>query len=181
MNIIEILSVIIGVISVYLTIKQNVLCWVFGLISCSLLTYYFYNVHFFTQMTLQLVSVVQCIYGWVRWKSVDNKEVSSIGYKKSFTLIGLCMLIGIGFTLLTNTSKDNWLYLDGIGGIIALLATFLLVVKVIESWWIFMINNIMLIILCIHQEIYYIAAFNLVLLLMSIVGYKEWKKNLKQV
>lgn len=181
MNIIEILSVIIGTISVYFSIKQNILAWVFGLVSCTLLTYYFYNVHFYTQMTLQLVSSIQCIYGWVRWRQVDNTEVSRIGYKNSFTLIGVCVLIGIGFTLLTNTTNNNWLYLDGIGGIIALLATFLLVLKKIEAWWIFMINNVMLITLCIHSNMFYIAWFNLLLLLMSIVGYKEWKKNLKQV
>lgn len=180
MSTIEILSVVFGGISVYLTIKQNILCWIFGLISCILLSYYFYNIQFYTQMILQLVSIIQCIYGWIRWNEVDNKEVKSIGYTKSFTLIGMCMLIGVAFTLLTNTTNDNWLYLDGVGGIVALLATYLLVIKKIEAWWIFVINNIMLIILCIHQNIYYIAAFNLMLILLSISGYKEWKKNLKQ-
>ena len=178
MTIIEILSVIIGVISVYLTIKQNILCWVFGLISCSLLSYYFYNVHFYTQMTLQLVSVIQCIYGIIRWNKIDTKEVKSIGYKKSFTLIGMSILVGVGFTLLTNTTNNNWLYLDGVGGIVALVATYLLVMKVIESWWIFMINNIMLITLSIHSDMYYIAGFNLLLMIMSVFGYKEWKKEL---
>lgn len=178
MNIIEIISVTIGIISVYFSIKQNILAWMFGLISCLLLSYYFYNVQFYAQMTLQMVSFVQCIYGWIRWKQVDNKQVKSIGYNKSFTLIGMSILVGVIFTLLTNTTNDNWLYLEGTGGVIALVATFLLVLKKIESWWIFVINNIMMIILCIHQEMYYIALFNLVLLLMSIVGYKEWKKKL---
>lgn len=179
MNTIEIISVIIGTISVYLTIKQNILAWVFGLISCSLLSYYFYNVHFYTQMILQIVSFGQCVHGLIRWNIVDNKEVKSIGYTKSFTLIGMCMLIGVAFTLLTNTTNDNWLYLDGVGGIVALVATYLLVMKVIESWWIFMVNNVLLIILCLHQDMYYIAGFNLLLIIMSIFGYKEWKKNLK--
>ena len=178
MSTIEILSVIIGIISVYLTIKQNILCWVFGLVSCSLLSYYFFNAHFYTQMTLQLVSVFQCIYGIIRWNKIDTKEVKSIGYKKSFTLISISMLIGVGVTLLTNSTNNNWLYLDGIGGIVALLATYLLVMKVIESWWIFMINNVMLITLSLHSGMYYIAFYNLILILLSISGYKEWKKEL---
>lgn len=181
MNTIQILSVVIGVISVLFTIKQNILCWVFGLVSCILLSYYFYNVKFYSQMILQLVSVVQCIFGVVKWKEVDNKEVKSLGYTKSFTLIGMCMLIGLAFTLLTNTTNDSWLYLDGVGGIVALLATYLLVIKRIEAWWIFMINNVMLITLCLHQDMYYIAVYNLLLIIMSIFGYIEWKKNLKQV
>jgi len=176
---IELISVIIGIVSVFLTIKQNLLCWVFGLISAVLLTYYFYNVNFYSQMVLQLVSVGQCAYGWVKWNEVDTKEVTKIGYTKSALCIGICMVIGIIFTLLTKTTNNNLLYLDGIGGIIALLATYLLVKKVIESWWIFMINNVMLIILCLHQDMYYIAGYNLLLIILSIAGYKEWKKHLK--
>jgi nicotinamide mononucleotide transporter len=130
-------------------------------------------------MVLQLVSIIQCIYGIIKWNEVDTKEVKSIGYKISFTLIGMCMLIGVAFTLLTNKTNDNWLYLDGVGGIAALLATYLLVIKKIEAWWIFIINNVMLITLCVHQNIYYIAAFNILLIILSIIGYKEWKKNLK--
>jgi nicotinamide mononucleotide transporter PnuC len=129
-------------------------------------------------MILQIVSIFQCVYGIIRWKSIDNKEVNSIGYKKSFTLISISMLLGVLFTILTNKTNDYWLYLDGVGGIIALVATYLLVKKTIEAWWIFMINNILLITLCLHQGIYYIAAFNLLLFLMSISGYKEWKKEL---
>ena len=116
-------------------------------------------------MILQLVSVIQCVYGVIKWNEIDSKEVKSIGYTKSFTLIGMCMLIGVAFTLLTNTTNNNWLYLDGVGGIIALLATYLLVIKKIEAWWIFMINNVMLIVLCLHQNIYYIATFNLLLII----------------
>jgi len=50
--------------------------------------------------------------------------------------------------------------------------------KVIESWWIFMINNVMLITLSLHSGMYYIAFYNLILILLSISGYKEWKKEL---
>jgi nicotinamide mononucleotide transporter len=181
MSTIEILAVITGIISVILTIKQNVYCWFFGLISCVLLSIYFFNVHFYGQMTLQIVSIVQCIYGWVRWYKIDNKEVTSIGIERSFYFIIISICLGIIFTNITQPEKDIWFYLDGAGGIIALLATYLLVLKKIEAWWIFMINNVMIFTLCIHQGIYYIAGLNLIYFIISIKGYKEWQRNIKTV
>jgi len=180
MNYLEIIAVTAGIISVFLTIKQNINCWLFGLVSCICLTFFYEQIHFYGQMILQLVSIVQCIYGYINWNKIDNKNVGKIGIKKSLTLIAMCMLLGVLFTIATNTNNDNWLYLDGVGGIIALLATYLLIIKKIEAWWIFMINNITLIVLCIHQHIYAIAFLNVLLFIISISGYKEWKKNLKQ-
>lgn len=181
MKSVEIVAIIIGVISVFYSIKQNPICWLYGMISCILLVYYFYSVHFYAQMILQIISIIQCAYGLIRWNNIDNKEVQQIGFKRAYTLIAMSMMIGILFTLLTNKTNDNWLYLDGIGGIVALLATYLLVMKKIEAWWIFMINNILLIILCIHQGIYGIMIYNMLLIIMSVIGYKEWKKDLNLV
>lgn len=181
MSIIEILSVTTGIISVYLTIKQNILCWIFGLISCTLLSIYFNKIHFYGQMTLQIVSIFQCIYGWLNWNKINTKEIKKIGYNKSIFFISLSIILGLIFTQFTQTNINIWSYMDGVGGFIALLATFLLVIKKIESWWIFMINNISLSILCIHQGAYFILFLNILYFIMSINGYKEWKRNLKVV
>jgi nicotinamide mononucleotide transporter len=177
----EILAVIAGTISVTLTINLNKYCWLFGVISCVLLSIYFYNVHFYGQMILQIVSIGQSVYGWVRWNKIDNKEVTRIGFINSGLLIFMCAFLGMLFTDITQPNHNYWYYLDGAGGVIALLATYLLVLKKIEAWWIYMINNVLIFILCVHQGIYYISILNLFYFIISIKGYKEWQKNIKTV
>lgn len=179
MSTLEIFAVITGIISVILTIKQYSLCWLFGLMSCIALSVYFYDIHFYGQMILQIVSVVQCVYGIIRWNKIDNKEVTRLGLNESGGFILLSILLGIIFTDMTQSTNDYWYYLDGAGGVIALLATYLLVLKKIEAWWIFMINNVLISILCVHQGIYYIVVLNMIYFLISIKGYKEWQRNIK--
>ena len=91
----------------------------------------------------------------------------------------MCVVIGVIFTDITKLVDDNWYYLDGAGGIIAILATYLLIMKKIESWWVYMINNVLIFILCIHQGMYYISLLNFVYFIISIKGYQEWKNDLK--
>ena len=68
--------------------------------------------------------------------------------------------------------------MDGIGGFIALLATYLLIVKRIEGWWLFMINNLVVVVICLNGGDYYIALLDTLLFVMSIKGYNEWNKHL---
>ena len=178
MNIFEIIPVLFGIISVYFSIKQNLLTWVFGIISSSLLLYYFININFYGQVILQLVSVIQCAAGIIRWNKINNKEVKSFGFDKTISFLFLFIVFGLIFAQFTQKQLNIMLYMDGVSGFIALFATYLLIIKRIEAWWIFMISNIMVFILCVHQGSYFIGGYNLLLFIMSIKGYKEWKKEL---
>lgn len=177
----EICSVLSGIVSVILTIRQNIYCWVFGLISCVLLTILFYQTQFYGQMSLQIISIIQCFYGLYMWYEIYSKKTSKLGSTNVILGLLTCTVIGILFTNITKSIDDYWYYLDGVGGIIAIWATYLLVVKKIESWWIYMINNTMIFFLGIHQELYYVSLLNLLYFIISIKGYREWKKNLNMV
>lgn len=179
MNIIEIFAVITGVISVYLTIKQNIFCWVFGLISSALLLIYFNNKMYYGQMSLQVVSIIQCVIGFIMWNKIDNKLVKKTN---KYYIIGSALLIGVFGALFAKMihmeNVDIFKYMDGIGGFIALLATYLLIVKRIEGWWLFMINNLVVVVICLNGGDYYIALLDTLLFVMSIKGYNEWNKHL---
>lgn len=176
-NSLEIISLITGVISVYFTIKQNILCWVFGVISCFFLALYFTEMNCYANVLLQVVSIIQCLIGILNWYKKDSKEVTKNGLDKTVSFTFLSIVFGLIFTHVT-THNDNWLYLDGVSGFIALFATWLLITKKIESWWVFAISNICIIMLFIHQGSYYLVGYYTLLILMDIKGYKEWKKEL---
>ena len=182
MWVIEFLALITGVVSVYLTIKQNILCWLFGMISCSLLLVSFVNNECYGQSIYQTIGMFQCLIGWYRWKSIDNVEITSMLLPRILITIPLLMFLGVIFTVLTHPNLTNhWLYLDGVSSFISLFGTYLMIMKRIQTWWVFMISNVFSIILCLHQELYFIVGLNVLLFLLSINGYKEWKRNIKMV
>ena len=173
----EIFSLVFGIISVYYTIKQDILCWVFGIISCFLLGVYFLQSGFYANFILQIAYIIQSFIGIINWKKTDNKIVKHFGILKTLSFIPLSIVLGLIFTHLT-IPNNNILYLDGISGFIALYATYLLITKKLEAWWVFILSNILIIILTLHQGLYYLALYYMILIIMDISGYKEWKKEL---
>lgn len=183
MEIIQVFAVITGLISVFFTMKQNILCWPFGIVSCVLLGVFFNDYGMFGQLTLQVVSLGQCIWGWVRWNKVDTKEVGEMGILPIGLLVIFGIVAGNLFTRLTVPHiSDYWITLDGCGACLALIATYLLIIKDIHVWLFFMVNNMIVVILSLHlHTMYPIAVLNGILFIVSIFGYIEWKKNLKTV
>lgn len=179
--IIELLGFLFGVISVYYSTKQNKISWILGFFSSICLFYLFYLNQIYGQMLLQFVSIIQCIYGWITWNKLNDKITTRAHPIFLYSIILLLFIFSKIFTDLTNPDWSNeLLYFDRLGSMIAIFATFLLINKIIESWWLFMINNLMVIGLSIHYEFYFVMILNVVLFILSIKGYKEWKLNLKQ-
>lgn len=182
MGILEILSFITILLSVYFTIKQNVLCWLFGIIGSILLSFVYYDKGLYFQILFQFILLVQCIVGWYEWcRKSDNVKVNKLDNKSIF--IQLFIVIILGVVINNNYVFDNTInligYLDIISTFIGILATFLMINKVLQSWWLYMLNNLLLVIICYNESLYVVCLLNIILFLLSIKGYIEWEKDLK--
>jgi hypothetical protein len=62
--------------------------------------------------------------------------------------------------------------------ILSVTAVILMVYKYIESWFIWIIANILTAIMCYYLGYYVLAGSNIFLIIMSWYGYKSWKKKL---
>lgn len=174
---IQILATLTGVVSIYYTVKQNILCWLFGIISNVLLFYYFYNIELYGQTLYQIVSITQCIVGWYYWKHKETHEITKLSNKHYWSLFIVSCIVGSVFGLYI----DNFSILSSYDGMtlsLGILAVILLILKKIDSWFIYMIMNILTIIICIYKGVYGVAILNVLYFVMSIWGYKEWKKDL---
>lgn len=175
MNWLEIIGFSFGVLGVLFSITQNKISWIFGLLSSISLFLLFYKSKIYGQSALQFVSIIQCVYGWINW----NKVNSTVTTKTNPFILYLALIV-LATVSRVFYSNDILPYLDILGGLIAIFATFLLIYKKIEAWWIFMINNLIVIGLSLHMGLYLVGLLNLILFLLSIKGYIEWEKNLKQ-
>ena len=78
MNAIEIIAAIFGLVSVWLTVKENIWCWPTGLIMVFLYIFVFYEAHLYSDVILQVIYIFLQIYGWYIWLNggKDNTPIA---------------------------------------------------------------------------------------------------------
>lgn len=180
MEYIQIISTILVLLSVYFTVKQNILCWPTGILGSAGIMIVFFDNSIYYQLILQTISIVQCVVGWYEWGTNDNIKINKFDTTKILLFIIPTVILGIIFNLLLSSNiYDIWGYFDAIATFIGILATFLMISKVIDSWWMFMINNVFLVMVCLHNDLYYFAFLYVVIFTISIKGYSEWNLILK--
>ena len=63
----ELFAAALGVIAVWLTVKQNPWCWPIGLVMVLLYSWIFFEVKLYSDMLLQVIYAALQLYGWWQW------------------------------------------------------------------------------------------------------------------
>jgi len=183
---IEIVGTILSILYVFLSIKQNIWLWPTGIISSLFYCYIFFDSKIYADMSLQVYYVVVSIYGWYFWikKTNVNNETKLNPQKISYNMaIILLLTTGILFLIISqiliNFTDSVIPYLDAFTTSASFIATWMLVKKYIEHWFIWIVVDTLSSGIYFYKELYFTVFLYIVYSLMAIVGYIEWKKSLK--
>lgn len=130
------------------------------------------------------------VYGYINWKNNEddskNVKIRAFTLKNSLIIIFACiigsLLLGYLLTLIPN---QKLAFLDSSSNIINLCAVILMILRFNESWWIWLFNNIIdLIIWSVTFKNNGMAAFSmftssLIYLIINVYGIIKWNKKLK--
>lgn len=186
---VELIGTIFGFISVYLATQSNILTWATGIINEIFLFLLFYQVQLYADMFLQVFFMGVTIYGWKHWKSESSGLAITRLNGKSKLLLGIGAILA---TLLAGTflSKLHLLipgyfhtaaaypFTDSLVMILSIIATLLLALKKIESWYVWIVVDILCVVLFFSKEIFFLSFESLVFLGLAIYGYYQWKSKL---
>lgn len=64
---IELIATVFGVITVYLTVKQNIWLFPTGIVMVTLYIFIFYEAKLYSDMLLQIIFISMNVYGWYYW------------------------------------------------------------------------------------------------------------------
>lgn len=185
-RIIEITGTIAGILGVWLTIKQNIWCFPVGIVNVLLYSWLTYESEIFANALLQLVYMAVLIYGWYNWtqgKTVEmDLPVSRSSRNLLLTLAVVFVLVSAGiYFVLVKYTKSEVPVADSFTFSLGIIAQYLIARKKIENWHLWIIVNVVSIGLYVHKELYLMAGFYLLLIIMAVMGYREWKKDLKKI
>ncbi len=180
MTLVEAIATFFGLICVWLTVKQNIWCWPTGIAQVTLYIFVFYDARLYSDMILHIIYVIINVYGWYHWlygnKEKEELKVSLVGNWIWMWLI-ICV-IGT-FTwgyVMANYTNAALPYYDSFITAASLIAQWLMARKIVESWWFWIVVDIVAVGVYFVKGLYITTGLYAVFLVMATMGYFEWRR-----
>lgn len=186
---VELIGTLFGLLSVYLATKANILTWATGIINELFLFILFFQVQLYADMFLQVYFFVVTLYGWYNWR--QKPKQNSITSTESKTKIWLASAIIVGTIIMGFLFANIHLYLpqyfkaeasfpfaDSFVMVLSIVATVLLAQKKIETWYLWIVVDMVCVFLFFKKGIIFLGIEYLVFLGLATYGLLNWKKQL---
>jgi nicotinamide mononucleotide transporter len=189
---IEAIAVIIGIVSVWYSRKENILVFPTGIINTSLFIYLSYKGHLLGEASVNLYYTIMSIYGWYWWTRKKEDQVTNAlqitisnttqRLQQVLVFMGFYAILFFGLLYLKNNfAPDAIPWADALASASAYTAMWLMAKKKVESWIWWMITNITSIPLYFIKGYAFTSFQFIVLLILAIAGLITWNKKAKQV
>lgn len=182
---IEIIAVVFGLTYVLLAARNNIWCWFFGVVGSLISIILFF--HFFNlvaESMLYLYYVGTGIYGWLNWSKMQEKKEFIIVTKplKIHLLLvsfGLISTYVLSLFIQELFAEASYPLLDSFTTVFSIITTILVVKKWMENWLYWIVINTVTVYLYFSKGINYYGLLTIFYVAMSIYGYFNWRKLLK--
>ena len=182
MKTIEIVAAVFGVVSVFLSVRQNIWSWPTAIVNVGLYILVFFQAKLYADTGLQVVYVVLNAYGWYHWL-YGGKNRTELPVSRTSARLG-ALLVGIGLagtaligTLLARTTDASLPYLDSMTTSTSLVAQWMMTRKLLENWLVWVAVDVVYIGMYIYKSLYVTAVLYFVFLVLSAMGYVQWKRS----
>lgn len=177
-------AVIFGLIYVILAARESVWCWLWGILSTSLWAYATFTLYdLYIDALLQVFYVCVSFFGIYQWMEggqlKEELQISSLKLNQHFSLIGggfvLSILVGFFFGEYTGAAAT---YLDAFTTVFSIIATFMVVRKILENWIYWIVVDSIYVYLYFTRGSVLFTFLMVVYTVIAIIGYLEWKKKI---
>lgn len=180
LSMVEVLGFITGGACVWLTVVENIWNWPIGIVNSAFFLILFWRGALYADASLQIVYIVLGFLGWYWWlyggKEKTELRISHASPATLMILAAVTVIATYAFTVYLRTVNDAAPFLDALTTVISLVAQYLLTKKFIESWYIWILADIIYIPLYAYKELYLTAVIYAVFMVMCFMGLKEWKR-----
>ena len=180
----EAVAVVFGIVSVYLSTRENIWSWPTALINVALFSALFLRSGLYSDTGLQVVYFVLSLYGWYEWlyggAGRTAIAVSRTTNRTWVVLVGLAVVMwGILGTITSRLPGTALPYVDAATTTVSLIAQWMMTRKMLENWLIWIAVDVIYVGMFIFKGLY-LTAFNYgIYLALAVLGYLAWKRSLE--
>ena len=176
-------AVCFGLVSVYLSTRENIWSWPTAIVNVGLYSVLFFREKLYADMGLQIIYLLLSLYGWYEWlyggENRSALHVSRITARLAMRLAGIGVLGSVVLgTLLYRTTDASLPYLDSTLSVFSLIAQWLMTRKVLENWVIWIALDVVYVWMFIFLKQLHFTAFQYaVFLALAVLGFRDWKRS----
>ncbi|MCD0487732.1 nicotinamide riboside transporter PnuC [Pedobacter sp. MC2016-14] len=183
-GLIEWLAVGFGVSEVILAKKNNIWLYPTGIISVTLSMFILLDVKLYAETLLNGYYLVMSAYGWIVWKKRKGEPPLAISRSngKELGLAFLICMVGFAvlYTVLRLYTDSDVIVWDAFVSATAWAGMWLLARRKIENWIFLNVSNLFAIPLLVHKNLPMYALLTVILFIVAIFGFFEWKMILNK-
>ena len=184
---VEFIGTVLGLISVFLAARANILTWPTGIANAIFFLVIFYQIHLYSDMFLQLYFCGMGVYGWFSWKrraAQDHGTIRTLSNRDRLLLAApIAAVVLVVGTLITRIHlilpqvfdhPATYPYIDTFIAISSILATILLARRIFETWVLWIAVDITSIGLYSVKGVKLIAIEFVIFLALAVLGIYSW-------
>lgn len=187
-GILEIISVVFGTLYLILMVRENIWCWICGIIASAITVYLYIHVTLYLEAGLNFYYILAGFYGWIYWSRHKNKSTNEsnaktpiLTWKPQHHMISIltCGMLSVllGYIMHNHTDSERP-YIDAAITVFSFVATYMEAKKVLSTWYYWFILNAASVFLQIDRELYFFAALSVFYTGMCVYGFIRWRKTL---
>lgn len=179
----EAIGFVTGALCVWLVVRENVWNFPLGLVNVAAFSVVFVRAELYADAWLQVVYFVLGVLGWYWWL-YGGEQATALQVRRA-SLFELLTTIAAGiaatFVLWSLLAKygGSASFWDALTTSFSLCAQWLINRKRLESWWVWIVVDIIYVPLYIYKELYLTAVLYAVFLVMAVLGLLRWRSVLR--
>ena len=189
---IEAVAVIMGIVSVWYSRKENILVYPTGLINTTLYIYLSFKGHLLGEASVNLYYTIMSLYGWYLWtrKTEDKTNfVLQITHSNKKEWLQQLLFFGVIYAIIyllltyakTAFAPEAIPWADAFASATAYTGMWLMAKKKVESWIWWILTNIASIPLYFIKGYAFTSVQFIVLLILAIAGWISWNQKSKKI
>ena len=201
MNWWEIFALITGVVYIVFEIRQKNFMWVVGIATSLASMWVFFRQGLYASFGLNTYYFIASFIGlwqWARFKqqmagdistTLDMKEDDTVVLNRlKWPVVAVSAAVCLAGVFALSTGMD-FLYekgllaenpmslLDSAATMLSVVATWWLIKAYIQQWWLWIIADLLSVILCVSQEMWWMAVLYLAYVISAVIGLHYWKSR----
>ncbi len=180
----EIIAAILGLANIVLLVRRSIWNYPFGLAMVTLYGLVFLEAKLYSDAALQIFFFAVQVYGWWNWyraregDGAVKVEVLGNGARLLWCGVIAAATVAEGWYL-AHYTHDAAPWMDANTTAMSVVAQYLLSVRKIENWVLWIVTDVVQIGLYYWKGLYPTTALYAVFLVLSMVGLREWYRHMK--
>jgi nicotinamide mononucleotide transporter len=180
----ESVAVLFSILYVILVVRENIWCWAAAIVSVSLYIFICFEAKLYAETGLQVFYLIMAITGYVFWKESPNKQQVnikelSIGHHALILFVGIVFTLILGY-ILTIYTQAKLPLLDSFTTVFSIVATFMVIKKILENWLYFIAIDLISIYLYNSRDLQQTAMLFMLYTIIAFIGYYNWLRLMQK-